>query len=483
MNPPLQWNFAHLNLPAGGPAALPNIPLQPNPAPHIQALNPVAFFQQYQQFVHDFTVNTPGAVPPTLDQFRQYFEMIGHLPPPPPLPLGPAQIQPNLELAAAVEEVRNEIAVLKRDLENSAVVGDAAGHEADDEGTLPLRKRLKKTKKDEKQILSKPKDELREEQLAVREELMHLINRALRDLTGLKRNPFPLNKDNETDESSASDGDDDNGVPRMDINLTADIRHHLNEKVIDRAVDMVYTAQTNRNTCTLSNPDVKFTRNDLIVFAKNKFRSWRKAYLVQQDEEKKARALKQQAGNKRHRRQKQLKKLRAGVRDKYKKKHGVDPGAFLVTDWMSEQVSDWSDDDEEKAERRNELAQRANLTPDEIAGEFKVLERRQFTGHSQKLCTVYKELDQLVQITCNKMKNPPVEKYKRINLGWALNSAPTTRVYSCMLSRTWVRAHAEEAKEVEVFNDNPTDFEDNETAEESDGERLHQEPPAENNED
>ncbi|GBE78371.1 hypothetical protein SCP_0112560 [Sparassis crispa] len=71
MNPPPQWNSAHLNLPAGGPAAPLNIPLQPNPAPHIQALNPVAFFQQYQQFVHDFTVNTPGAVPPTLDQFHQ----------------------------------------------------------------------------------------------------------------------------------------------------------------------------------------------------------------------------------------------------------------------------------------------------------------------------------------------------------------------------------------------------------------------------
>ncbi|KAH9923574.1 hypothetical protein B0H21DRAFT_826820 [Amylocystis lapponica] len=457
----LQYVFPPNMVPANAPPA-------PLPGSHAAA---VAFFQQYREFVAEFQAANPNQPPPSLDQFQQFqlLDITRILNLPPMLPPPPV-IQPDLEINAALATIQKDVAELKRARQEEE---NDADNESDEHPTKKRSRRAKTTKAD--RILTVKGKKLANDQIMVAAELKTRINQKLMDLTGLGPNPFPLRKaaaDEDGDEPPAEDGPGanegaggDEVVPnRMEFDFvsTHGVRKPANARVIQRAVDLVFTDETNPDTRTITHPTVQFTKPDLAEFAKSKFRTWRKCYLNRVDEEKNAAAIVHQAKNKRHRRRQQawLRKLRASQVEKYLKKYGVNPEPLLHTDWMSEQVSGWSDDEESQSARRKLLAERASLTPADIESGTKVLERRQLAWRSAALTLVYARLDELVIAYRKRSANPTIDKYKRINLGRPRLDAPDTKVYPFAISARWIRGHLEDVATIDTFKNNPAGFED-----------------------
>ncbi|KZT04708.1 uncharacterized protein LAESUDRAFT_760994, partial [Laetiporus sulphureus 93-53] len=429
------WHPSYPPPPTGPPATLPGAPVHP------EIQTSVTFFHQYQLFAAEFQKNTPLGIPiPSIQQFAEFQGMLsGHIPHQQPLaaPAVPA-IQPHLDMQADIAQLRRELQEMK----------DKAGrqHEenegTDSESDAPVTKHRRKTCKSvtAKRILSLEKGNLSKRQAEVREELQEAVIGHLKTLTGLRRNPFPLqgdvNDENDDVDGSAQD------KPSMEFNFDETVTYEENAAIIRHIADLVYKEQTNDVSRTITHPDVNFTKRDLEEFAKTRFRTWKRAYQAQKDELKKAAQLANQARNRRRRRQEQLKQLRGTAVKAYQKRFKVDPSPVLLTDWMSEACSDWSDEEEARDVHRQLLATKAGLTQEEIEEGVKVLERRSLAWRSGQLCSVLAKLDQIVQTKRKGQGNAPI-KMKRVDLQRPCTGVPPSKIYPFAISMAWVKEHPE----------------------------------------
>lgn len=131
----------------------------------------VAFFQQYQEFVGLFKQSNPQLPAPAIDQYKIYLQI--NASDVPAQDVAPA-IQPDLELAAEVADIRKQLDAMKRArLEDEEDEADDEGEENRVGHKSRGRKRAKRSRgrAEPEQVLSLGKTHLTGAQLTVRKAL------------------------------------------------------------------------------------------------------------------------------------------------------------------------------------------------------------------------------------------------------------------------------------------------------------------------
>ena len=120
-----------------------------------------------------------------------------------------------------------------------------------------------------------------------------IVGLQIQELTGITKASFP---NPATDANS-----NDPPIQHLKVDLSEDVNHFLNKRVIERTVKLVWDEQSvslfrisylyilillqDPTTCSFDHKDVPFTQVNLADFAKTKLRGWRKKYRQSIDEE------------------------------------------------------------------------------------------------------------------------------------------------------------------------------------------------------
>lgn len=200
-----------------------------------------------------------------------------------------------------------------------------------------------------------------------------------------------MTKDQAGSDSSDSRSDAENDVASSSYTILVfhfdqNVDHADNRKILDRAATLIWKEQSvsaepgrpgNINdtqstkdptlpSFSLPHKDVKFTIADLLAFGKNNLRAWTRTHKAANDPTLAAKKKKQEASNRRIMRQReansiskhrnhphhlfQLKNRRLAVVDEYEDEYSYNPACLLVTDVMTEEISE-PDTDHESTKR------------------------------------------------------------------------------------------------------------------------------------
>ncbi|PSR72637.1 hypothetical protein PHLCEN_2v11493 [Hermanssonia centrifuga] len=119
----------------------------------------------------------------------------------------------------------------------------------------------------------------------------------------------------------------------------------------------------------------------------------------------------------------------------YHKKHpGTNVTPLLRTPFMTEENSEYSDDN-----RRQDAYKKAGLTDQDIANGVKVLEQISLSWRSKKLRNTYHELDFYHNQKIRKIDKPSAPSRPRADLGRFCDEPPKRRIFRFMLSSRWVQ--------------------------------------------
>ncbi|KAI0038185.1 hypothetical protein FA95DRAFT_1613570 [Auriscalpium vulgare] len=363
-----------------------------------------------------------------------------------------AAIQPNLALVAEMESLAQRLTAIESEVAELKRARSEDGAQAGAANDAAPRKRAKQSRSKGgvlDRILSVPKENLTAEQAAVRAELKELVKTQLKLLTGIQSNGTlnPEDKDN-TDGESDDDfpvSDDENPAAEkfLHFDFTQDVTALANELVIQRAADIVWREQMDKETCTLTHKNTLFTLKDLVSFGKDNYREWRRKRNIASDPIlAKKRALKQ-AINRRVQRQKALQEDREKVLAAYQTKYKRNVAAVLEeAAWMSDELSGLDTDDETKRRtHRDELATAARLSKEDRDEGVPVWEVRRPAYRTQEVNDIIDELDGLRREQRKANRKAKRATTKRVNLGRLRQDPPDVPVYPFMLDTEWFKTY------------------------------------------
>ncbi|THG94711.1 hypothetical protein EW026_g6812 [Hermanssonia centrifuga] len=383
-------------------------------------LRQIRAFTTWQQEQHEIN---PTENPPTWQEY-QIMKQIqsGYTPEQRATPLAPPNIpplaalaQPAIDPAIIADERLNLMHQEMQEMKAELARMKAAAEEADDERSDndDTHRRKAKRKRTAPFILCVKNKKLSPNQQIVKEELRNIAKKEMQNLTGLTKNPFPINQDlcDSTDEEDTSSS---NAQPvaaaQMPVDLKSEVDSPTNRAIIERVALLVYREQTNPETCTLTikDDDITFTQRDVEELAK-------------------------------------LKEQRKQGIEQFKKDHdGVDPSCLLRTPWMSEAISELTTGSEAtKITHQRHLAEKAGRTLQDILDGEKILEKRPLAWRSHTVNEVFEQLDKNRRKILRKRKKS-ITTLPRYDLGRVQQNPPgptTPRIYSFMISRRWYKNH------------------------------------------
>ncbi|EMD32047.1 hypothetical protein CERSUDRAFT_99746 [Gelatoporia subvermispora B] len=414
----------------------------PTPA-QIQHL--ISLQQDYHKYCEALTISCPSQKPMDLAQFAAFQSISASLPPAP-------AIQPNLELQAELQELRTEIATLKRK-RVSPGDDDYDGDEdhAETEHQLEKRRRRRRCGKKQaaKYILGNcTLDSLTPKQLETREELHEMVREQIYQLTGYHKNYFLVRRVGNQRIVPKEPPHLDPPLPQFwRLDFDAPVNRSPNSKIVQRVAELVYQAQqTGAETRKLKHPDVRFTEKDCQDFAKTVIRSIFQAYQTHMHPKNKGKKrLVSHSHNRRKGRQRQIKSNRVALVKDYINAYGEDPTPYLETDWMTEEISDWEHVTADlRTKRCNTALKKAGLSIPEAGVEDKrvVLEVRRPRWRSKKFRQVLANFEPLradkMRYKCERPSHP------RIDLKRPYVHPPPAHlaVYPLMISQHWIDKYA-----------------------------------------
>ncbi|KAJ6546299.1 hypothetical protein DFH09DRAFT_1507850 [Mycena vulgaris] len=413
------------------PTAGPNDPIPLQLTPHQYAQ-----FQQYQQFLQQQQMHTPMPPPPAG--------------PPPPFPT--SIIDPILRKTSdrthdeRLETLERELSELKA-AKRLPVTSD---------NTSGSSKRRKKTTKTSPYILKEPKG-LTTEQTETRRRLMKMCKTELTNLTGRTNSSESDAEDADSESESTPTRSSHN---RLVFDFSQNVDHPTNVKVFDQVSKLIWTEQQNPDSETFSLPhkDVKFTRSDLVEFAKGTFRTLRRKWKAEQDETLASKQAKSESDNRQLMRRRELKDNRLKAVPKYKKIKRHDPAFILETDWMTDEISQPDTDDEDKkAAHRRRLVREARLNATQT--EDPLWERVRPGFQSSEMQEIKDVLDAILR---QPGKKRPRNRVRRVDLGAIHNRIPAGIVWPFMVSQDWYEANVEGnpdlEEEMKMYGSDPEGF-------------------------
>ncbi|KAI0045688.1 hypothetical protein FA95DRAFT_1573624 [Auriscalpium vulgare] len=361
-----------------------------------------------------------------------------------------AMIQPNLALAADVQTLSQRLAVVEAELAQLKRTRSDDAPDSDGDGATP-RKRAKKSRSKSgpvDRVLSVPKENLTSEQTVVRAELRGHVKTHLMSLTGIQPNGMKGRDgrgdgDSDSDMEPVSDDETNSGAEKLRFDFTQDVTAAANEAVIQRAADLVWREQTDKDMRTLTHQNVSFTLKDLVAFGKDYFREWRRKHVAASDPVRAKKQAMKKAMNRRVQRQKMLQddreKALATYQDKYKK----DVAAVLEeAAWMSDELSGLDTDDESKRQtHRDEVAAAARLSKEDKDEGIPVWEVRRPAYRTQEVNDIIDELDRLRREQRKANGKARRVTTKRVNLGRLNQEPPAVPVYPFMLDTEWFKMY------------------------------------------
>ncbi|KAG1764970.1 hypothetical protein EV702DRAFT_1051190 [Suillus placidus] len=337
--------------------------------------------------------------------------------------------QPNLEIAASVdnlarrmEGLEKELSTLKRPRNDGEDGNDDGDVEPDDENRPrphPTCRRAtrKKQKKEPKYILNIPKGELSAKRLTTRSELQSCLKETIYNLTGLIASEIGEEQDQDVDEDDAAE------PPKMAFNF--------------QAANVVWKEQ------------------------QSKFRSYKRKYIEKTNEEKAAKRRQFNTTNKRLRRQEHLAEDREKAVEEYKARNEKDPTDLLRPEYMSEQASEVDTDDEEKRkDRQKKLYQAAKLTECEFHAGIPVWEIIRPAWRADEVTKILEELDS-IRDEQRKESKRKTALTRCVNLGNKSNSPPSLAIFPFMLDVRWHKEYQAAnpgSGLVEMYENNPDGF-------------------------
>ncbi|KAJ6550480.1 hypothetical protein DFH09DRAFT_1501529 [Mycena vulgaris] len=220
------------------------------------------------------------------------------------------------------------------------------------------------------------------------------------------------------------------------FDFSQNVDHPTNVKVFDQVSKLIWTEQQNPDSETfcLPNKDVKFTRSDLVEFAKGTFRTWLRKW--------------------------KLKDNRLKAVPKYEKSKRHDPAFILETDWMTDEISQPDTDDEDKkAAHRRRLVREARLNA--MQTEDPLWERVRPGFQSSEMQEIKDVLDAILR---QPGKKRPRNRVRRVDLGAIHNRIPAGIVWPFMVSQDWYEANVEGnpdlEEEMKMYGSDPEGFEE-----------------------
>ncbi|KAK7012628.1 hypothetical protein R3P38DRAFT_3209218 [Favolaschia claudopus] len=246
-------------------------------------------------------------------------------PPPMQLPTPPASASSQLVLdpmlaTQSKQSTESRLEALEQEITRLKAEKRAT---EDDSENAPEKKRRKRKQKTSPYVL-KLSAGLSEEQIKVRKLLMQKVKNEGKRITGRLSDS----------DSDSDDGDDESDPPSsqathtmLRYNFAATVTHADNIKVFDRIADLVWTEQHDpaSSTYSLGHPNVSFTREDLIEFAKTNFRSWKSKWKGERYPEVRRKQEKAAQKDRQVLRRKELKANRLKAVPDFKQKFKRDP--------------------------------------------------------------------------------------------------------------------------------------------------------------
>ncbi|THH14263.1 hypothetical protein EUX98_g9629 [Antrodiella citrinella] len=313
------------------------------------------------------------------------------------------------------------------------------GHNSDDEREANLGAKRKFD------LHAKPFRELSKDQQVLRNLFQAHIRTEMQRLTGLRKDPFPLKPRNtDSDDDLDPDSEDAPSEPRMLLRMDQAVDHPANIAVIQRAATLVMIQELDVSTRTMEQDqlDITWTREDLVECGKGVWRTWKRAWKTQHDGSLSSKKVEQQMQQRRQSRQHAIKERRMKAVRIYTKRNNLDPSPMLQSEWMTEEVSGWSDADE-TANRacRREIGLKMGYSEEEIAAGVKVLEKRSLGWRSKQINSVYHALDDIVTEMERKRNTEFQSKFRRVDLGRKQMKLPARGkklIYPMMISSKYV---------------------------------------------
>ncbi|KAK7029221.1 hypothetical protein R3P38DRAFT_3516313 [Favolaschia claudopus] len=386
--------------------------------------------------------------------------------PPTQLPTPPASASPELVLDPMLapqpqQSTESRLEALEQEITRLKAEKRAT---EDDSESAPEKKRRKRKQKPSPYVL-KSSAGLCEEQIKVRKLLMQKVKNEGKRITGRLSDS----------DSDSDDGDDESDLPSsqathtiLRYNFAATVTHADNIKVFDRIADLVWTEQRDptSSTYSLGYPNVSFTREDLLEFAETNFRSWKSKWKGEHYPEVRRKQEKAAQKDRQVLRRKELKANRLKAVSDYKQKYKRDPICILETDFMSDEISAPSADDEDtRDEHRRRLVKAAHLGPTQQRNDVWEVIRPGF--QSVEMSKTKNDLDELVnkrRETQNKKTKRIRGRVPRVNFGNTHNRIPRSTLYPFMLSQPWYDEHVAGNEELEgtvmIFSKDPRGFGD-----------------------
>ncbi|KAL5485640.1 hypothetical protein ACEPAI_6681 [Sanghuangporus weigelae] len=314
------------------------------------------------------------------------------------------------------------------------------GWDADDEDNEnTVQKKKKKKLSETRPLTSMPLNDLTEEQSKTRKELLAHIDKQMRTLAGLENDERVLPKD-------ATPGEEGGHIIP---DFKKEVVDSINKRLISQAAFLVYTQQTDFTTRKLTYPGVPFTSNDVDELTKEAFRSWKRKHENTQDPERKKKH--KETSKKAMRRQRK----RQGA-ELYNTQMGIDASPLLLTDWMSDYLSDRSDiaTENDKDEYKLMKCKAAGYSPE--TKDVEVWETIRPAFRSAEVNQVYEKLDELFveRQRLSKKKKPTV---RRVHLGKMKYDIPATAPYPFMVDSAWKAVFVDERGLADDFKVMPED--------------------------
>ncbi|KAG2151460.1 hypothetical protein DEU56DRAFT_908308 [Suillus clintonianus] len=371
-----------------------------------------------------------------------------YAPPPslqPPVAPPPPVIDPQLQQPG--ESPLNEVLRRLQNLEESLKrPHDNDDNDADDEedGGTVTKRLSKKPRKDSKFILNIRTSQLTPAQKTTRAELQDCVRIAIYNLTGIVASEIGKPRDDEdSDRESDTDDERDETSALLKFDFTADVSAPANQTVCERAAGIVWSEQQPvEKTSNLTHKDVKFNKADVLAFAKDKFRNYKRKYEERTHEEKGKKRQVTKRRTKRRERQRKRKNDRLKAIKLFKKRNeGQDPSALLETDFMSDELSQLDTDNEaRKRTRREELEKAAQLTTAEVKDGVAIWEVVRHGYRSKELNTIMDKLDDIRAEQRKKMGNNTT-RTRRVNLGNTNPAPPQLPIFPFMLDTDWYKTY------------------------------------------
>ncbi|PSR80829.1 hypothetical protein PHLCEN_2v6600 [Hermanssonia centrifuga] len=353
-------------------------------------------------------------------------------------PSNTSAIDPSLEIASRLDEVQKELASLKRRRDQEEEDDD------DEEDDRRGRRRGRKGRSRNEQILTRYDAKLSGKERQVYKELKAKTRLQVQELTGIGKNPFARKTTTLLSDEEGADSEPSTPTPgpgQMRVAFGRPVDEPENRKIIERAAHLIHAQETNQETWTITHKDVKFTKRDLEEFAKDTIRNWQQAYNHKKNEDKRTKRKMHVDRNRRVQRQRALKLRRSDpeVIAMYTKKHpGTNLEPILKTPFMTEENSEFSATDEEvRKQLLTKAREDVGMTEKEITEGIKVLEVRSLAWRSRKLRHIYEELDAYhnKKMRLNTKKTAPA--LRRVNLNRPREGPPTIAVCPFMISSNW----------------------------------------------